>query len=241
MQIVVVVVDEVGGVLRILDEPLEGVAGEELPVGLLDAPIELAEELSGLRLREEVHLAGEGVEELVLSRRDVPPAVPQLGIELGHDLVARRDGIAPVVLLLRDAVHVGHGALVELPDDLVLEDVAALDLAARLVGGVVAGVDADDVGQALGVGDALGERDAALLEEAADDLLRRGGVGRPGRLDRRERASHGIERQREGQEERRRCLADARECTRAVFVAVFATGLYILHWAIAGESCRHGT
>ena len=132
MQIVVVVVDEVGGVLRILDEPLEGVAGEELPVGLLDAPIELAEELSGLRLREEVHLAGEGVEELVLSRRDVPPAVPQLGIELGHDLVARRDGIAPVVLLLRDAVHVGHGALVELPDDLVLEDVAALDLAARL-------------------------------------------------------------------------------------------------------------
>jgi len=70
---------------------------------------------------------------------------------------------------LGNASHVRHGALVEFANHVVLEGVAALDLAPNLVGFAIAGVDAEHVAKALGVCDALSQVARALLEEARGD------------------------------------------------------------------------
>mmetsp|Transcript_26180 Transcript_26180/g.62854 ORF Transcript_26180/g.62854 Transcript_26180/m.62854 type:complete len:389 (+) Transcript_26180:247-1413(+) len=177
VQVIIVVIDEVGRILRILVEFLHGIAREELSVGLLDAPVELAEELPGGGLREEVHLTGEDVEELVLAGGDVPPSVPQLRVERLNELLLRGDGVRSVVRLLGDARHVRYGALVELSHDVVLEDVTAFDLTSGFVLLAVARVDADDVREAVGIRDALREGKAALFEQARADGRAVGGVG----------------------------------------------------------------
>ena len=58
VEVLVVLVDEVGRVLGVLRELLHDVPGEELAVGLLDAPVQLAHQLSRLGAVEEVHLDG---------------------------------------------------------------------------------------------------------------------------------------------------------------------------------------
>lgn len=56
MEVLVVLVDEVGRVVGVLRELLHHVPREELPVGLLDAPVQLAHQLSRLGAVEKVHL-----------------------------------------------------------------------------------------------------------------------------------------------------------------------------------------
>lgn len=58
MEVLVVLVHKVGGVLLVLVEGLNHIPREELAVGLLDAPVQLADQLSGLGAVEEVHLRG---------------------------------------------------------------------------------------------------------------------------------------------------------------------------------------
>mmetsp|Transcript_15942 Transcript_15942/g.30435 ORF Transcript_15942/g.30435 Transcript_15942/m.30435 type:complete len:463 (+) Transcript_15942:127-1515(+) len=177
MQILVIVIDHMSRILRILHELLQRIPREELPIRLLNPPIQLPEELSLLRLGKEVHLTRKGIEQLILSGGDVPPSVEQLGIELFDQFLLRRDRIAPVVGSLGHARHVGDGALVEFPHDVVFEYVPAVDLTARFVGFAVAGVDADDVGEAVGVEDAFGKGELAFFEEAEAYGRSVGGVG----------------------------------------------------------------
>ena len=80
-----------------------------------------------------------------------------------HNILLLRNGVTTVVLPLRHARHLRHRTLVEVPDHVILEDVAALDLAARLIGGAIARVYADDIGEAVWVGYALEEGEAALV------------------------------------------------------------------------------
>lgn len=94
-----------------------------------------------------------------------------------HQVLFRGDGIAAIIGLLGDTCHVGYGTLVEFTNYVILEDVAAIDLTAGFVRLAVACVDADDVGEAVGVGDAFGEWDSALFEEARADGFSVGGVG----------------------------------------------------------------
>jgi len=88
---------------------------------------------------------------------------------------------------LGHASHIAYGALVELPHGFVLEYVTAFDLASRLILFAVAGIDADDVGEAVGIEDAFGEWNGALLEEAEADFGAICGVSGGHCLDGRER------------------------------------------------------
>mmetsp|Transcript_6597 Transcript_6597/g.18482 ORF Transcript_6597/g.18482 Transcript_6597/m.18482 type:complete len:242 (-) Transcript_6597:229-954(-) len=167
--------------MGILIKLLQSVAGEEFAVRLFDAPIELAKELAGFRFGEKVHLTIKNVKQLVLTGGNVPLAVPQFGIEFGHHLIVARDGVTTVVLLLRYAGHVAHGALVKFSDNVILPEVTAFNLTINFVGSAVARVDANDIGQATWVGNAFGEGQLALLKQARDNVQRIGrGGGRHG-------------------------------------------------------------
>lgn len=94
---------------------------------------------------EAAHLAIERVERRVQPCGDVPLPLHHLGVEGLRLSLDGGDGPGSVVLALLDAVLLGDGAGVELSDRLVLEEVAAADLAVPLVRPSVARLQADDV------------------------------------------------------------------------------------------------
>lgn len=67
MQKLIVIVNQVGRILGVLDELLESVLGEELPIGFGDPPVELTKELTRLCLGKEMDLAREYVKQRVLA------------------------------------------------------------------------------------------------------------------------------------------------------------------------------
>lgn len=107
---------------------------------------------------------------------DVETAVEELRVEFGHRDGGGRDGVGAVIGLLLYAGHVRNGALVEFANGRIVENVTALNLTLDLVGSTVARVDAHDIGQTLGVDNALGQRYGALLKETTDNLFGIGGV-----------------------------------------------------------------
>ena len=177
MQVFIIMIDEMGGILGILIKTLQGITGKEFSIGFFNTPIQFAVEFTGCRFGEEMDLTWEGIKEFILSGRDEPFAIPEFGIEFGNEDFLRWDGVAPIIGFLGDTCHIAYGALVEFADCLVFEDVAAFDLTAGFVFFAIARVDADDVGEAVGVEDAFGEGDAAFVEEAEADGGSVGGVG----------------------------------------------------------------
>lgn len=104
-----------------------------------------------------MQLAGKAIEQLVLTGGDIERTVKEGDGEFLNYVFAGGDGITTVVLALRHAGHLGHRAFVELAHDGILKEVAALYLAADLIGLAVAGVYTGHVGQTVGVRDALRE------------------------------------------------------------------------------------
>lgn len=81
MEVFVVMVVHHRGVLFVLHEPLHGGPLDEVSIGAWNPPVDLRihRPLCALRRSKVVFLAGEGVEQGVQPRRDVPPP-----LELGE-------------------------------------------------------------------------------------------------------------------------------------------------------------
>mmetsp|Transcript_482 Transcript_482/g.1222 ORF Transcript_482/g.1222 Transcript_482/m.1222 type:complete len:228 (-) Transcript_482:86-769(-) len=167
-----------------LDKALERGAREELPIRLLDPPIDLSQKLGrltrpgGSHALEKVGLAIEGVEEWVQARRDEPSARHLRHVELVGHAVRRGRRIAPLDRIplrrrgqgafVRPPWHAplrAESASIELTHDVVFEGVPTLDLTGLLIRRVAASYDAGEVRGAVGVQDTLRKLGLALAQQ----------------------------------------------------------------------------
>ncbi len=141
-----------------------------------------------------MHLTGENIKKFILSSSNVPFSIPQVRIKLGDQDFILGNRIRSVIRTGGDTIHIRHSTLIEFSHDTILKDVTAFDLTSSFIFLPITGVDANDVGEAVGVGDAFREGKLALVQQTESDGLSVSCEGRFDVLDR----SEGVEGDGEG-------------------------------------------